>query len=884
MSQLRQWVSRLAGLIRGGGGPGRIAEELAFHLDMAERQLRASGLNPAEARRQARLELGSTARIIEAYQEQRGLPFVETLLQDVRYGARTLRRAPGFTAAALLTLALGIGANTAIFTVVDAVLLRPLPYADPGRLVTVGDRGPEGFSSNVGFATVLDWRERSQSFESLAMMRSWLPTLVTTGEAERLPAVRVSWNYFDMLGVRPALGRGFTPDDDRPDHWRVLLLSDALWRRRFAGDPSVVGRTVVLNDREYRVIGVMPPSFEPLDAERYFHSSAEVWAPIGYDLSGDSSCRSCQHLRGFGRLRDGVTVADAAAEMNAIREQMRREHPAEYEAGSIAIVPLRVALTGHVQGALYVLLAAVSIVLLIACANVASLLLARSATRQRELALRAVLGAGRARIVRQLLTESAMLGIAGAAAGVLLAWIAVEGLETFAPVSLPRLEHIRIDTRVLAFTAAIAVLTSLFFGLVPAWRGAAAGAQRALAVDSRTSAGGGSRMRSILVVADLVLALVLLAGAGLMLRTLAVLTHTSPGFNPSRILSLQFSLVGQAYAEDPAVVAFQGRVLERFRAIPGVAGAALAGQIPFGGTADCWGFHANGRMKPNPVDDPCVERYGVTPDYFRVMDIAILAGRGFDETDTRGGQPVVLISQSTASTVWGSDSPIGSQVRLGDARRGVWRNVVGVVADVHHDDLTAPLTPAMYTPQTQITDSYLTAVIQSAGEDATALAPQARAVLRELDASVPVYDVSTVSSLVRKAAAERRFVMRLLAGFALVAVLLAAIGLYGVVACGVTQRTREVGVRVALGARRRDVLRLVLASGLRLLAVGLVAGLLMAFATTRYLGALVYGVSPVDLPTFAAAASLLTVVALLAHWVPVRRALRIDPATALRSE
>jgi putative ABC transport system permease protein len=881
---LRELLARAGAAIGFGRRDAELGHELRFHAEMLEARHRARGLDPAAARRAARLELGGDAQIAEAWRDQRSLPMLEMLSQDIRYGLRMLRRAPGFTTAALVTLALGIGANTAIFTVVDAVLLRPLPYPEPDRLVTVGDRNAEGFSSNVGFATVLDWRERSRSFEHLAMMRSWQPTLVTNGEAERVPAVRVSWNYFDMMGVRPALGRGFTADDDRPDHWRVLLLSDALWRRRFGADPSVVGRTLVMNDREYRVIGVMPASFEPLDAERYYKPSADIWAPIGYDLNGDSSCRSCQHLRGFGRLKRGVSLADASVEMNAIREQMRREHPGDYEAGSLAVVPLRAALTGNVQAALYVLLGAVGFVLLIACANVANLLLARSVTRQRELALRAVLGAGRARIVRQLLTESFLLSAGGAVAGVLLAMAAVQGLAAFAPVTLPRLEHIAIDARVLAFTGAIAVLTGLFFGLVPAWRGAAGGAPPRLAVNSRGSVGGGSRARAVLVVTDLVLALVLLAGAGLMVRTVAALTRANPGFNPSRILSLQFSLVGKAYAEDSAVLVFQERALEKLRAIPGVTGAALAGQIPFGGNGDCWGFHVKGRMKSNPVDDPCVERYGITPNYLGVMDIPLVAGRGITDADTANGQPVIVISQSTAKLVFGSDNPLGAEVRTGNATRGPWRTVIGVVADVHHDDLTEPPGPAMYLAQTQFTDSYLVAVVKSRTGDAAGLARSARAVVRELDPSVPAYQVATLSSLIEKSAAERLFVMRLLAGFALVAVLLAAIGLYGVVSYGVAQRTREVGVRVALGAQRRDVLRLVLSSGLSLVGVGVGLGLVAAFVATRLLGTLLFGVSPVDPLTFAAAAALLTTVALCAHWIPIRRALRIDPASALRAE
>ena len=731
---------------------------------------------------------------------------------------------------------------------------------------------------------VADFRERSGSFEQLALMRGWGPTLFVNGEAEALEGVRVSWNYFQMMGARPALGRDFTPDDDRPDHWRVVLLSDGLWRRRFGANPSIVGRTTTMNDREYRVIGVMPASFEPLDAMRYFDSRAELWAPLGYDRAGDSSCYSCRHLRGFGRLKRGVTLDQATAELNALREQLRGEHPNQFEAGSVAVVPLRRALTGAVQRPIYILMGAVAFVLLIACANVGNLLVARSVTRRPELALRAALGAGRRRIARQLLTESALLSAGGAVIGVLFAVVAVRAIATLAPVELPRLEHIAVDGRVLLFTAAIAMLTGLVFGMLPAWRGAAADARQSLVIDARGSVGGYSRARAALVVVDLALAMVLLAGAGLMLRTVEAMASADPGFRAERILSAQFSLVGQAYAEDAAVRAFQGRLLERLRAIPGVEDAALADQIPFGGNYDCRGFHVQGRMKPNPEEDPCIERYGVTSGYRRLMNIPLVAGRNLLDSDTAASQPVMLISQATAREVFGTDSPLGAQVRMGSAEEGPWRTIVGVVGDVHHADVTAPVTPAMYVPEEQFTDSFLVAVVKSAAADASNLAAPVRAAIRELDPKVPVTQLATLPDLVVEAAAAQVFVTRLLAAFAAIAVMLAAVGLYGVVSYGVTQRTREVGVRVALGAQRRDVLRLVLSSGLSLVAAGVAIGLVAATAATRFLGALVFGVSPVDPPTFAAAAVLLTVVALGAHWVPVRRALRIDPARALRSE
>jgi putative ABC transport system permease protein len=878
---LREWAARLLGIFSRSSRD--LDDELSFHRAMAQDRLTAEGHPPSEVRRLAALELGGRAQIAEAYRDQRGLPVIETLMQDVRYGARILRRAPGFTLAAVLTLGIGIGANTAIFTVFDAVLLRPLPFSDPDRLVTVGDREVDGGSSNVGYLTVAEWRERSRTFEAFALMRSWQPTLFVNGEAERLPAVRVSWNYFDMMGVRPQLGRSFTADEDRPEKWRVLMLSDALWRRRFAADPAVIDRTVVMNDREYRIVGVLPPSFEPLDAAKYY-APAEVWAPVGYDATTRDACRSCRHLRAFGRLKPGVTIDEAAAEMNAIREQQRREGPNEYEEGSIAVVPLAEAITGDVRFGLQVLLAAVGFVLLISCANVASLLIARSVARQRELVLRTVLGAGRSRIVRQLLTESTMLSAIGGLLGVALAMFAVRSLALVAPVELPRLDSVTVDGRVMSFVAGLTILSGLLFGIAPAFRAGRSSAQQALAIDSRTSAGAPSRTRDVLVVIDLALAMVLLAGAGLMLRTVAELTRADPGFDSRRVLSLQFSLVGKAYAEDSAVLAFQDAFLERARSLPGVESVALAGQIPFGGNFDCRGFHAKGRMKSNTVDDPCIQNYGITPEYLRVMGIPLRSGRFFDERDSAKGQPVLVISEGTARAVWGDADPLGSEVRVGGADEGPWRTVIGVVGDTHHDDLTGELIPAMYMPETQFTDSYLVAVVKASTSDPEALVTPLKDVLRRLDPTVPVYDVATLETLVDKAGAQHVFIMRLLTGFAGVAVLLASIGLYGVVSYTVAHRSRELGIRVALGARRGDVVRVVLSRGLVLLLVGLGAGLAAAVVATRYLGALVFRVNPMDPATLTSAVLLLCGVAVLAHLPPLRRALRVDPVVALRQE
>lgn len=878
---LREAAARVRGLFARRSCD--LEDELAFHRTLSEERLRSEGFTPQEARRRAAIEVGGVTQIAEAYEDQRRVPFLDVLGQDVRYGIRILRRTPAFTIAAVLTLGLGIGANTAILTIVDAVLWRPLPFPDADRLVVVGETGSDGEPSTVGFATVADWQTRSRTFEAIALMRSWQPTLVANGEAERLAALRVSWNYFDTVGIRPALGTGFTAEVDRANSWRVVLLSDSLWRRRFGADPLIVGRTIVMNDREYRIVGVMPSAYEPLDADAYY-AQPELWAPLGYDLSDPSACRGCRHLRAVGKLKEGVSLADARAEMNTIREQQRLEYPASYDQGGVSLLPFREAIAGDARLPLQVLLAAVGFVLLIVCANVANLLLARGVGRQRELALRAALGAERGRITRQLLTESGLLAFAGGLVGLTLAVLAVESVGAFAPPSLSRLGGTVIDGGIIGFAAAVTAATVLLCGWFPAWRSSSAGLQHALSAQPRGVIAGSARARALLVIADFVLALVLIASAGLMVRTVNALMETDPGFEPSGVLSVQFSLVGKAYAEDTAVLAFQNRFLERAGALPGVDGVALAGQIPFGGNQDCRGFHAAGRMKTNPADDPCIELYGSTPDYFKVMGLRLKHGRFFTAADGSASQPVLVISESTARMVWGQDDPVGSQVRIGPADTGVWRTVIGVVGDVHHDDLTSSQTPAMYAPEAQNTDSFLVAVLKTSLSEPSRLIVPVRDILRDLDPSVPVYAVAMVDDLVADAAAERVFVARSLSGFAATAVLLAAIGLYGLVSHGVSQRTREVGVRVALGAKPADVVRLVLSHAVTLVGAGVVGGVVAALLATRLLGSLLFGVEPHDPLTFVSAVVVLVCTALLAHWIPLRRALAIDPAAALRQD
>jgi putative ABC transport system permease protein len=859
-------------------------EELRSYADQSVAATVAAGMTPEQAGRAARLETGSHAALKEYVRDVGWESRLESVAQDARYAARILRRSPAFTCAAIVTLALGIGANTAVFSIVDAVLIRPLPFRSAPALVTVGERTPEGGSSNVGYATLLDWRARSHSFDQLALMRSWMPTLVADGEAERLDAVRVSANYFDMLAVQPALGRGFVVNDDRPESWRVLVLSDAFWHRRFGGDPSVIGRTVTLNDAVFRIVGVMPPRFEPLIEQRYYSVTPEVWAPVGYDTSMRSACRTCMHLKAFGTLRPGVTAAQASLEMSAVQARLRSELPAEYSQDQVAVVPLQDAIAGRVKPALWILFGAVGFVLLIACANVANLLLARAVGRQRELAVRAALGAGRSRLARQLLTEHLLLTVFGAIAGAFLAQFCIDALVRAAPLTIPRLAQVAVDARVLMFTAGTALVTGVLFGLLPAFRGSLIPPQRVLATDGRTTTGGAGRARAALVVLDLALALVLLAGAGVMLRTVASLLQISPGFNPERVLTLQLSLVGQAWAEDSAVREFQTRLLDRVRALPGVEGAALAGQVPFGGNGDTWGFHVRGRMKPNPVQDPDAERYSVTPGYFQLMEIPLKSGRLLSDQDTTSSEPVMVVSQEAARAIWGKDDPLGSVVRVGNHASGPWRTVVGVVGDVDHSDIGGPRRPAMYLPQSQVTDSYLVLTIKTAPAQQSSLVAPVRAAVREIDPTVPVYSVEQLETLVARAMDQRRFVMRLLVVFAGIAVLLAGVGLYGVIAYSVEQRTREVGLRLALGATRGDIAWLVLTGGSAVVATGLGAGLLLAIAAVRSLGSLVAGVQPMDPLAIIVAVGVLLAVSLAAHWIPLRRALRIDPAIALRAQ
>jgi putative ABC transport system permease protein len=871
-----------------------VVDELAQHVAEHHADLVARGVPDEEALGRALAPLangGRVARDIARADRPRSsapapppaLPHRAGLLadlwRDLRYAARLLIGAPGFAAAAVLTLALGIGANATIFSVVNAVLLRSLPYADADRLVRPGDRGADGAIGNVGYLTFLDWRSETHSFTDMAAIRSWSVALPGGDGAELVNGLRVTANFLHLLGVTPALGRDFDPADDTPARWRKVVLSDAFWRRRFGADPDVIGRTIALTDRPFTIVGVLPASFEPLISEQYY-KRADVYGLLGYDATLPYACRDCEHLKAIARLAPGVTVGAAERDLQAVQARLRERYPTSYDRSPMGLRTLPDELAGNVRPALAALAGAVAFVLLIACANVANLLLARFARRQHDLALRTAIGASRGRIARQLFAEAVVLAAAGGSLGLLIATWGVPLVARLAPGGLLRVADAHVDARVLAFTALLSLGTTVVFGVVPAVRGAS--------VDLRTSLHGGQRVsrpqasiRRTLIGADVALAVVLLAGAGLMIKSVGRLLAVNPGFDPAGVLTLQIAIGGPAYATDQATRAAVDRVLDGLHRLPGVHAAAAASQIPLGGNGDRWGFHIQSRPAPNPADDPSVERYGVTPEYLAAMGIPLLQGRFLNDDDRADSDPVLVVGEATARALFPRGDAIGQRVRIGGAESGPWRRIVGIVGDVRHEAMATPPSMQMYTPETQFVDSDLTLVVRG-GADPALLAAEARREIASAAPGVPVYEVAPLERLVAHSVGPRRFIMASLELFALTALLMTAVGVHGVISYGVAERRREIGIRTALGASRASIMRLVLGGGLVPVASGLGAGLAIALAVTRYLRSSLYDVSARDPATLVAVALVLLAVAVAAQAIPAMRALQVDPAEVLR--
>ena len=874
MAGWRQLLRGCRALFRRSEAERDIADEVQHYLDEAAAAHRARGLGDGEARRAARIEIGGVTGVNEQVRGYGWENGVRGLFGDLRYAARGLRAAPGFTVVTVITLALGIGATTAIFSAIYPILIQPLPYPDGHRIATIWELSADGQRMDGSYGMFHAMAERTHAFQSLAVFKPWLPTMTGSDQPERLTGQRVTSEYFRVLGVAPALGRDFLADDDRPQGPRVVILGDRLWRRRFAADPSIIGRDITLSDTQYTVIGVMPARFENV-----LGPEAEIWGPMQYGLSEGRTWG--HHLRTVGRLRDGSSITQAAREAATLGPAILKDQRPETYAANAAFtaVALRDDVTGAVKPALIAVLIAVTLVLLIACVNVTNLLLARGVQRRGELALRAALGAGKGRLIRQLLTESVLLSVLGGLAGMLVAWFGLRALHALSPADLPRAHAIAFNPAVFAFGLALTTVLGLAVGTIPALHAARSDPHDALQHGSNRSTGTHGRIRASLVVAEVALALVLLVGSGLLLRSLQKLFAVPAGFEASHLLTMQVQTAGQRFNADGATVQFFTQVLDAVRRVPGVTTVALTSQLPMSGDDSEYGLRLDGSQ-----DGSSTFRYAVTPGYIETMGIPLLYGRSLDERDRAGSPPVALVNESLAKSKFGGRDAIGQRVHIGPTDRPPY-TIVGVVGDVRQMSLALGPPDAVYTTSSQwiFTDPVMSLVVRGQGNVAS-LAPAIRAAVWSVDKDQPVVRIATMDELLAASAAERRYALILFETFAIVALALAAAGIYGVIAGRVAERTREIGVRAALGATRGSILRLVLGEGFTLTAFGIGIGVAASAAAGRGMSALLFNVSPLDPVTHASVLMLLLVVAAVACAVPAWRAVRVDPATTLRSE
>jgi putative ABC transport system permease protein len=801
-----------------------------------------------------------------------------SILQDLRYGARLLWKSPGFTTVAVAALAIGIGANTALFAVVNTLLIEPLPYKDSGRLVVVWEHNiPRDRKNNVvSPGNYLHWREMNAVFAEMSVVSMTFRAAYTgDGEPEELRQQIVNASLFPMLGVNAALGRIFTSAEDQPEATRVVLISDKLWRRRFGGRADVLDRTVRLDGSPFTIVGVMPAGFSILDKD------VDIWTPARF--SAEARTPRGRWLMVVARLKDGITYARAQDDMTRVASQLSQMFPAFDTGWTARVVPLKEQLSSDVRPALLVLLGAVGFVLLIACADVANLMLARATTRQRELAVRAALGADRRRLIQQLVAESFVLSAMGAAVGVGLAWWALHVLRTAvaADLPIPRLEFVGVNGWVLAFATGIALVSGLLFGVVPALTAAGVSLTDALKEGGRTGSGRGGRARQAFVVVEIALALVLLVGAGLLVRSLATLLRVDPGFDPAAV-TMKVTLPSAAYPDDAKKIAFFDRLFERVDALPGVQAAGGVSFLPLNGLGAATSFYIEGREKPRPGEEPVSEVKVVTHNYFKAMGIPLLKGRLFDGRDTAPNTRRIVVSDSLVRKFFGDTDPIGRRIVLSWNNQGP-DEIIGVVADVRSTSLEEEPRGASYLPPARFAYPFMTIAVKTA-QDGASIVPSLVNAVHELDPDVPIADIRPMADVISTSTAQRRLTTTMLSIFAAVALVLAAVGIYGVISYAVTQRTQEIGIRMALGAQRAAVLRMVVGQAMTLTIAGIAIGALGAFALTRLMTKLLFNVSPGDPFTFAAVAALLAAVAAIAGYVPGLRATRVDPVVALRAE
>jgi putative ABC transport system permease protein len=885
MALLRNLASGLRSLFRRERVDRELDEELNGFLEMAAEEKMKEGISRKEALRAVRLERGSPEVTKEVVRSAGWESFVETLWQDLRFGVRTLRKNPAFTAIVILTLALGIGANTAIFSVVYTVLLKALPYPQADRLVMVYENvhlaNYQNRRNTPSPGNFSDWMAQNTIFEGMAAYSNRSFNVTGTGEPLRVEGERASAGFFSTLQVNAALGRIFTPEEDRPGRSHVVVIGDGLWRSLFASDLRILGQKIFLDDEGYQIVGVMPPGFHFPDPDD------QLWVPLA--LTPDELISRDSHfLDVFARLKPGVNLAQAQTEMNLIALRLTQLYPQSNTGQTVDLVPLHEDIVGSVRPALLVLVGAVGLVLLIVCANVANLLLARASVRHREIAVRVALGAGRARVARQLLTESVLLALLGCAIGVLLAHWGLGALKILAATNLPRTEEFSLSAPVLLFSLAISLVAGLIFGVSPAFQAVRGNVQDTLKSGSRESAAVSRlRTRSLLVILETGLGFVVVIGAGLLVRGFLRIEQVQLGFQPEGVLTFRVIPRGERYSQSAQRAVFYQQAIERLQALPGVQSAAAITFIPLTLAKGRKGFTIEGRAPSGPGQIPLASYDIVTPEYFKTMRVPLIEGRDFSWSDSPQTQPVVIVNEAMAKRYWPGEDPLGKRFhQAGPDDKFPWITIVGVVANVREFSPTVEPEPTMYFPIAQFTyaDGILRDWVVRTNGDPARVGSSVRSAIRQVDKNLPITRIRTMEDVRSLSLASQRMHLLLFGLFGALALALASVGIYGVLAYNVAQRTREIGIRLALGADGKAVLLLVVGEGIRLAALGILLGVIGALALTRLMSGMIYGISSTDPATFFAVAALLGFVAVAACYIPARRAMRVDPMVALRYE